>query len=97
MPTRLLAASLTAVALLSVACIPSVVAGDRRAQLLPSGSVMEIETFVGAPKWRLLPHLFSEKTVNVTCPRISVSISACHSAVHAHSYRSIEVVNLPQP
>lgn len=51
--------------------VPSVVAGDRRVEMLPSGSVMEIETFTGVPKWRLLPHLFSEKTVNVTCPSIT--------------------------
>lgn len=48
--------------------VPSVVAGDRRVEKLPSGGVMEVETFVGTPKWRLLPHLFSERTVNVTCP-----------------------------
>lgn len=53
--------------------VPSVVAGDRRVEMLPSGSVMEIETYTGVPKWRLLPHLFSEKTVNVTCPGITVS------------------------
>lgn len=53
--------------------VPSVVAGDRRVEKLPSGGVMEVETFVGTPKWRLLPRLFSERTVNVTCPGMTVS------------------------
>ena len=53
--------------------VPTVVAGDRRVEKLPSGGVMEVETFVGTPKWRLLPHLFSERTVNVTCPGMTVS------------------------
>jgi hypothetical protein len=52
--------------------IPAVVAGDRRVEKLPSGSIMEVETFLGMPKWRLLPHLFSERTVNVTCPGLTV-------------------------
>ena len=53
--------------------VPTAVAGDRRVETLPSGGVMEVETFVGTPKWRLLPHLFSERTVNVTCPGMTVS------------------------
>lgn len=73
--------------------VPIVVAGDRRVEKLPSGSVMEVETFAGVPKWRLLPHLFSEKTVNVTCPGLTVcfrslfrtssprSVYTCHRAV----------------
>ncbi len=75
--------------------MPRVVAGDRRVQVLPSSSVMEIETFIGVPKWRLLPHLFSEKTVNVTCPGITVRLllhvllPGCHQCHQRHQRRRV--------
>ncbi len=62
-----------AVALLLVAVgARGAAAGDRVVEALQGGSVMETEVFGGLPRWRLLPHLWTEKTVNVSCQGTSV-------------------------
>lgn len=49
----------------------SVSAADNVRTELPGGNFMQTETFLGIAKWRLLPHLWTEKTVIVSCPSIS--------------------------
>lgn len=45
-------------------------AAERRT--LAGGQVVDVEVYPGVSRWKLVPHLWTHKTVNVTCPGTSV-------------------------
>ena len=51
--------------------------------MLPGGQAMEVEVYPGHSRWKLLPHLWTHKTVNITCPGNAVRATAGHSAAVA--------------
>ena len=46
--------------------------GERRT--LPDGQVVDASVCTGVSRWRLIPHLWTHKTVTVRCPGTTV----CH-------------------
>lgn len=84
--------------LLLAASTPQVWTDNLVVQTLPGSGVLETETFSGQPKWRL-QHLWTEKTVNVSCPGSTVCRCHCQSlcpAVHLTPMHCIAgVIQIP--
>ena len=61
---------LLAALLLLSSSLSSGAAAERRT--LAGGQVIDVAVYPGMSLWKLIPHLWTHKTVNVTCPGTTV-------------------------
>ena len=59
-------------------CAADVQAGE---VVLPNGKLVQHEAFRGAPRWELIPFLWTDKTLNITCPFAKVRSPPGHGHV----------------
>lgn len=63
------------IALLLLSAV-SAVAGGSGTKVLRNGEVVQHETFRGRARWKLVPYLWTDKSVNITCSFTKVTSAA---------------------
>ena len=79
--------------LLLCGMVDSGLAADSRFMKLPGGSVMQAETFSSLSKWHLL-HMWTEKTVNVSCPGSPARFPKLSSVVYLWCQQTFSYVRV---